>query len=120
MDKVIELQFGQFEDAQREIIPVDKIESIYVELPDALNIVIRIYGMPNNLREYYPDRVQCNRRWREIRKIMGVDNQIGVGKGNPIPVDLDEWNSFGKEFQNEYHKNHRHSIFYPPKEGETA
>ena len=119
MDKFIELQFGQMDDTQREIIPVDRIESVYVELPDAMNIVFRLKGLQNNLREYYPDRVQCNRRWMEIRKIMGVEKQMAPGKGNPIPVSLDDWVSFGHEWQDEYVKNHRRPIRYPATEEES-
>ena len=120
MDKFIELQFGQMDDTQREIIPIDRIDHVFVELPDALNIVFRLKDMPNDLYEYYPDRIQCNRRWMEIRRIMGVDKQTGPGKGNPLPVRLEDWVSFGPEWQDEYRKNHIRSFQYRDEPGEDA
>lgn len=93
MDRFIELRFGQCSDVQREIVPVSSINTIYVDMIDASNIVVdfTINGKTFHRQEYYENSWQCNRRWNEIRRILGVSEQIAPGNGMPIPMERNEW-----------------------------
>ena len=115
MDCYIELQFGQMDDTQREIIPTSSIETVYVELPKAKNIVFILRRGDNifHRREYYQDNVQCNRRWSEIRKILGVENQIRPGCGVALPMDVSEWDLLTQEQKAEYRERTRRLLRYP-------
>lgn len=115
MDCYIELQFGQMTDTQREIIPTSSIETVYVELPEAKNIVfvLRNGDRTFHRREYYQDNVQCNRRWNKIRKILGVENQIIPGFGVALPMDASEWELFTPEQKAEYRERNKRLLRYP-------
>ena len=118
-DSFIELRFGQFEDIQREIVPVFSINSVYVDLLDQKSIVFiwSINDRTFKRKEYFENEWQCNRRWHEIEKILGVDEQVMHGKGKPIPVNSDEWEKYSDEYRHELITRMIHSI-HPPREEE--
>ena len=93
MDRFIELRFGQCTDVQREIVPVSSINTIYVDMIDPSSIVVdfTINGKTFRRKEYYENTCQCNCRWNEVRRILGVADQVLPGKGNPIPMESDDW-----------------------------
>ena len=116
-DSFIELRFGQAQDIQREIIPVFAIQSVYVDLITSKDIVFmwETNGKQFKRIEYYENEWQCNRRWVEIRKILGVDHQTTLGKGYPIPMESAEWNILSQETRNEIIKRMT-KRYYPPKD----
>lgn len=93
MDRFIELRFGQQFDVQREIVPVSAINTIYVDMIDPTSIVVdfTVNGKTFRRKEYYESDWQCNRRWNEIRNILGVTEQVCYGKGCPIPMPIEDW-----------------------------
>lgn len=102
-DSFIELRFGQFEDIQREIVPVFSINSVYVDMIDPTSIVFSwsINDKTFTRKEYYETVWQCNRRWHEIEKILGVNEQVMHGKGQPIPVNSEEWGKYPEDYRRE-------------------
>ena len=118
-DSFIELRFGQIEDIQREIIPVSSINSVYVDMIDPTSIVFKWSNNDHTFsrKEYYENEWQCNRRWNEIEKILGVNEQVKYGKGQPIPVNSEEWEKYTDEFRNELKTRMFHRC-NPPREEE--
>lgn len=120
-DSFIELRFGQCEDIQREIVPVFSIDSVYVDMLDQKSIVFTwtINDRTFKRKEYFENEWQCNRRWYEIEKILGVNEQVMHGKGQPIPVSSDEWGKYSAEYCRELRTRMIHSC-HPPREEEQA
>ena len=92
MKRFIEINFGQFGETQREIIPIDALKNAYVELPEKRNIRITYNnGRDYSRTEYYRTEAECTRRWMEIRDAVGLGEYGPVHyRPWPLPEDRDK------------------------------
>lgn len=108
MSKFVELRFGQgdmgksisnrqdVEDGelfiQRELVPIDAIQDMYIILPEKRNIRITFEnrGHVFSRIEYYKNEIDCLKRWTILRRACGVTTAEVTMSPIPLPMDIEK------------------------------
>ena len=75
MKRVIEINFSQDNEVQRELIPVSSVIDIYIELPykKSIRSSYKVGKKIYKVSEYYSTELDCVKRFVYLRKQLGVE-----------------------------------------------